>query len=170
MKETGIVRRIDELGRVVIPKELRKTLRLSQGEQVEIYTADDALVLRKYSELDDRREQVSRMCEALAAESGKHVTITDGSTVLASTYPDWIGQELAQPYFEIVDQERRGVRLDRETLAPVDDRERKFRIGYAVPMLIGGDLIGTIWMGGDTLDARDEAMCDVASGFLTCGA
>ena len=52
MKETGIVRRIDELGRVVIPKELRKTLRLKEGEQMEIFTTgDDSLVLRRYSAL-----------------------------------------------------------------------------------------------------------------------
>jgi stage V sporulation protein T len=49
MQETGIVRRIDELGRVVIPKEMRKTLRIREGDPIEIYTDKDHLVFKKYS-------------------------------------------------------------------------------------------------------------------------
>ena len=49
MKDTGIVRRIDVLGRVVIPKEIRKTLKMNEGDPVEVYTEKDALVIKKYS-------------------------------------------------------------------------------------------------------------------------
>ena len=66
MKEAGIVRRIDELGRVVIPKELRKVLKLKEGELLEIYTNDkQELVLKKYNEGGADRDQLQAMCKIL---------------------------------------------------------------------------------------------------------
>ena len=52
MKTTGIIRRIDELGRIVIPKEIRKNLRIKNGESLEIYLENDSIILKKYSQIE----------------------------------------------------------------------------------------------------------------------
>ena len=65
MQDTGIVRRIDELGRVVIPKELRRTLRIREGDPLEIYTQNDQLVFKKYSPLAGLTENASAVADGI---------------------------------------------------------------------------------------------------------
>ncbi len=72
MKETGIVRRIDELGRVVIPKELRKVLKLKEGELLEIFTNESGeLVFKKYNEVGATPEQLDAISKVLYKNTGK---------------------------------------------------------------------------------------------------
>lgn len=66
MKETGVVRRIDELGRIVIPKEIRKRLRVSSGDMLDIYTTDKTIVLKKYQSLDDFEENINYFLESIS--------------------------------------------------------------------------------------------------------
>ena len=65
MISTGIVRRIDELGRVVIPKELRRALKIKEGDQLEMYRDNDKLVLTKYAPADDKQDAVNTLREWL---------------------------------------------------------------------------------------------------------
>lgn len=84
MKATGIVRRIDELGRVVIPKEIRRTLRLRDGEPLEIYTGKDGeVVFKKYSPIGDVSSFTAQYAEAINKSSGIPVVICDKDSVIA---------------------------------------------------------------------------------------
>ena len=84
MKETGIVRRIDELGRVVIPKELRKVLKFKEGELLEIFTNDNGeLVFKKYNEVGATQEQIEAISKVLYKNTGKEVAICDTTSILA---------------------------------------------------------------------------------------
>ena len=66
MKATGIVRRVDDLGRIVIPKEIRRTLRIREGDPLEIYTEKDGgVIFRKYSPMGDLQEFAAQMCESI---------------------------------------------------------------------------------------------------------
>ena len=66
MKATGIVRRIDDLGRVVIPKEIRRTLRIREGDPLEIYTEKDGeVIFKKYSPMGDLTEFAAQICESM---------------------------------------------------------------------------------------------------------
>ena len=66
MKATGIVRRIDDLGRVVIPKEIRRTLRIREGDPLEIFTEKDgSVIFKKYSLMDDQSEFAQQVCDAM---------------------------------------------------------------------------------------------------------
>jgi stage V sporulation protein T len=71
MKATGIVRRIDDLGRVVIPKELRKTMKLPEGAPIEIFTDRDAIILRKYQPDTWTEENVKDALVMVCKETGK---------------------------------------------------------------------------------------------------
>ena len=84
MKATGIVRRIDDLGRVVIPKEIRRTLRIREGDPLEIYTEKDGgVIFRKYSPMGDLQEFASQMCESVSAATGHITAIADRDGIIA---------------------------------------------------------------------------------------
>ncbi|MEY8338622.1 stage V sporulation protein T [Lachnospiraceae bacterium 62-35] len=84
MKATGIVRRIDDLGRVVIPKEIRRTLRLREGTPLEIFTdREGEIILKKYSPMIELTAFASQYADAMAQATGKIVCITDRDQVIA---------------------------------------------------------------------------------------
>ena len=84
MKATGIVRRVDSLGRVVIPKEIRHTLRIREGTALEIYTdKDGGVTFRKYSPLGDLQELAGQVCEAIHRNTGCIAAVCDTDTIVA---------------------------------------------------------------------------------------
>mgnify|MGYP000532614951 CR=1 FL=1 len=85
MKATGIVRRIDDLGRVVIPKEIRRTLRIKEGTPLEIFTdREGEIILKKYSPIGELSTFAREYAEALAQTTGVLVCITDHDQVVAA--------------------------------------------------------------------------------------
>ena len=82
MKATGIVRRIDELGRVVIPKEIRRTLRIKEGDPLEIFTERDELMLKKYSPIATLERFSKATARSLNDLCGKLAVICDTDGVL----------------------------------------------------------------------------------------
>ena len=78
MKATGIVRRIDDLGRVVIPKEIRRTLRIREGDPLEIYTEKDGgVIFRKYSPMGDLQDFAAQICESIGKNTGRIAAVAD---------------------------------------------------------------------------------------------
>lgn len=85
MKATGIVRRIDDLGRIVIPKEIRRTLRIREGDPLEIFTDQNgAIVLKKYSPIGDLSTFAGQYAQGLAAASGSLVCVMDRDHIIAA--------------------------------------------------------------------------------------
>lgn len=86
MKATGIVRRIDDLGRVVIPKEIRRTLRIREGDPLEIFTdREGEIILKKYSPIGELGTLAKLYAESLAQTLGCTVCITDTDQVVAAS-------------------------------------------------------------------------------------
>ena len=84
MKATGIVRRIDDLGRVVVPKEIRRTLRIREGDPLEIFTdRQGEIILKKYSPIGELSQFAGQYAESLAQTTGNLVCITDRDHVVA---------------------------------------------------------------------------------------
>lgn len=84
MKATGIVRRIDDLGRVVVPKEIRRTLRIREGDPLEIFTdREGEIILKKYSPIGELGTFAKQYAEALAQSTGNLVCITDKDQIIA---------------------------------------------------------------------------------------
>ena len=108
MKATGIVRRIDDLGRVVIPKEIRRTLRIRVGDPLEIYTdREGEVILKKYSLMGDMGIFAQQYADSLAQTTGYQVVVTDREQVIAAS---------AAARKEMMDQQRHGAddRPDRD--------------------------------------------------------
>ena len=86
MKATGIVRRIDDLGRIVIPKEIRRTMRIREGDPLEIYTdKDGGVIFKKYSPMGDLSQFAAQICETLHKTTGCSVAISDRDTIMAAS-------------------------------------------------------------------------------------
>ena len=84
MKATGIVRRVDDLGRIVIPKEIRRTLRIREGDPLEIYTEKDGgVIFRKYSPMGDLQDFAAQMCEAIGGSTGRIAAVSDRDAIIA---------------------------------------------------------------------------------------
>lgn len=146
METTGIVRRIDELGRIVIPKEIRRTMRLKEGEELEICLGQDQLVFKKYSAMGSIGGFAAYVAEALQAETGGTVFVTDGAQVISSrgAGKSADGAELS-PEFCALLQGRTPKRLTGEQIVPVtSDNAAKCAELLVVPVLVGGDLFGAV--------------------------
>lgn len=84
MKATGIIRRIDELGRIVIPKEIRKSLRIKDGESLEIYVDDNSnIILQKYSTLKEMVDLSQQLTDAFYRNYKKTILISDSNNIIA---------------------------------------------------------------------------------------
>ena len=93
MKTTGVVRRIDDLGSIVIPKEIRKTLRIKDGESVEIFLNSDNIVLKKYSPLEGLPDFYKDYVDSIYSEIGNNIVIVDRDKIVA------VSGELKKKYF-----------------------------------------------------------------------
>lgn len=150
MKATGIVRRIDDLGRVVIPKEIRKTMRIKDGESLEIYTGRDGeIILKKYSPMESINDYSDKYCESLYESTGRPSLITDTDQILSASGIK-IGRDesvnLLQAYIKIL-VNRRQVELIRGSI-DFKDLYPEFPIevkGVLVtPIIKNGDIMGGV--------------------------
>ena len=94
LKETGIIRKVDELGRIVIPKEIRKTLGIKDGEDLEIYIKDKAIYLQKYSRLWALKDISEILIQYALEEMNLNIIITDKEQILASFNRKLVYQKL----------------------------------------------------------------------------
>ncbi len=150
MKATGIVRRVDSLGRVVIPKEIRHTLRIKEGSPLEIYTEKDGgVTFRKYSPLGDLQDFAVQICEAIRKHTGAIAAVSDRDGIIAQAGGN--RRELVDrpnsPELEGLMEARKSYRYrpGEEKLRPTDQTE-KYHLGLAAPILSQGDLIGCVML------------------------
>ncbi len=95
MKSTGVIRRIDELGRIVLPKEIRRNLGIREGENLEIFVEDDKVILKKYSKIKDFKEIINQICEIVTNVYDIHLIVTDRDKVEYSNVDSLlVGREL----------------------------------------------------------------------------
>ena len=85
MKSTGMIRKIDDLGRIVIPKEIRKTLKIREGETLEIYIEGDRIILSRYAPLGDFIEDIVALSESVSNNTDSNICITDAKQVVIAT-------------------------------------------------------------------------------------
>ena len=153
MRATGIVRRMDELGRVVIPKELRRTMRIREGEELEVFTTDDnSLVLKKYSAMEELADFRHDYASSVYGATGYTAIITDNDKVVAVSGDIKgvrIGDVVSDKLTAIYDGRRR-VELPAEE--DIFSGKAEYRSAVVAPIISGGDV-----MGGVILRARKPA-------------
>ena len=149
MKATGIVRRIDDLGRVVIPKEIRRTLRIREGAPLEIYTGKDGeVIFKKYSPVGELGEFAGDYAETLAKTSGYPICITDMDNVIAvSGIPkrELTDKKISTDIEKIMEEKTSFISRGTEKKnVHVIDGSDKYNAGVVVPIISEGDTIGSV--------------------------
>jgi len=146
MKSTGVVRRVDKLGRIVIPKEIRRNLKIREEDNLEIFIDSESIILKKYSLFSRFNTVIDGICDVIHGITGKHVVITDMEKVMVcnsqldSIYKD---KELAEKFVNLID--RRETLISNEKLSldivNVEDKEKYY---FFNPIIINGEIIGSI--------------------------
>ena len=150
MKATGIVRRIDDLGRVVIPKEIRKTLRIKEGTPLEIFTdREGQIILKKYSPIGELNTFAAEYAEALVQTTGLTACITDRDQVVAacgSGSRELEGKEISSDLDAVIaGRKGRMVSQDsRENISVISDAMDSFCQKMIQPILCASDAIGAV--------------------------
>ena len=170
MKATGIIRKIDDLGRIVIPKEIRRSMHIREGDPLEIYTSRDGeVIFKKYSLMEGIEDFAADLCEVLHHSTGFLCAAADRDSVVAAAgggKRDLLGRHIS-PALEHILEARRAYRAG-ETTQPVfasEDSER-FLIQVAVPILSQGDLLGGILLlSTEAAPAAGDAACQLAEAF-----
>ena len=147
MKATGIVRRIDDLGRVVIPKEIRRTMRIREGDPLEIFTdRDGEVIFKKYSPIGELLSFASQYAETLYKTSGIPIVIADRDTVVAyagNSKKDCADKKISHEVEEIMES-RQLYTFDGNVSKSVIDGNEKLGICACMPILSEGDIIGAV--------------------------
>ena len=153
MKATGIVRRIDDLGRVVVPKEIRRTMRIREGDPLEIYTdREGEIILKKYSPIGEMGIFAKQYADTLGQATGHIVCISDRDQVIAAAgtaKKDVIGKALSRELEEAMPERESIVASssDRNYLPLVEEEgENDYRYQVMEPIISEGDVIGCVML------------------------
>lgn len=175
MKATGIVRRIDDLGRVVIPKEIRRTLRIREGDPLEIFVDHEGeVILKKYSPIGELGDFAQEYADSLHQSTDHVALITDRDVVVAvagASRKEWIDREVI-PEVERAMESRQAYVLPkgREATDVTDHEAWEFISAVVAPIIAEGDPIGAVILG--SLEERTEMgqlelkLAETAAGFL----
>jgi AbrB family transcriptional regulator, stage V sporulation protein T len=150
MKATGIVRRIDDLGRVVIPKEIRRTLRIREGDPLEIFTdREGGVILKKYSPIGELTDFSKEYAESLQQSIGHIVLIADKDafiSVSGSPKKDYVERKVSQELERIMEDRKAVLISDQAKTVPLhnDEEQGKYTSQVISPIIAEGDTIGAV--------------------------
>ena len=147
MKATGIVRRIDDLGRVVIPKEIRRTMRIREGDPLEIYTSREGeVIFKKYSMLGGVEDFAAQLCDTMSRSTGRVCAIADRDTILAVSggHRELRGRHVSRELERMMENRHIYQRSENEEPVPVSEDAGEALADVAAPILAEGDLLGAV--------------------------
>lgn len=179
MKATGIVRRIDDLGRVVVPKEIRRTLRIHEGEPLEIYVDKEGeIILKKYSPIADLGHFATEYAASLNEATGHITCIADNDVIIAiagAAKKDFINRKIG-PAVEKAMKTQQAVLIndpgsvDNSAVLEGDEDRSAYSAEVITPIVIEGDSIGTVILlskkEGIQMGALEMKLSQTAAGFL----
>lgn len=171
MKATGIVRRIDDLGRVVIPKEIRRTLRIREGDPLEIFVdRDGEVILKKYSPIGELGDFAQEYSDSLYETTGHIAIITDRDAVVAvsgAPKKQWVDRAVISVVEEAMES-RRTITIKQEEYE--EEEQWDFTMQVIAPIISEGDPIGSVILGTTeamrNLGELEIKLCETAAGFL----
>jgi len=150
MKATGIVRRIDDLGRVVIPKEIRRTLRIREGDPLEIFTdRDGEVILKKYSPISELGQFAKEYVETLYETLGTPALISDRDEMIAVsglTKKDYLNRQLSPDLDEIMTGRKIVTEKLEKAIEWVPGQVEQVKSYCIAPIIAAGDTIGAVYL------------------------
>jgi len=178
LKATGIVRRIDDLGRVVIPKEIRRTLRIREGDPLEIFTDKEGeVILKKYSPIGELGDFAAQYAESLHKTSGHITCISDRDTIIAvsgASKKEFLEKSLSSEVERVIEEKTTLVVKSPEDKAIAitadETDEKKYTAQVVSPIISEGDPIGAVMLLSLDPNVRmgevEAKLAQSAAGFL----
>ena len=176
MNGTGIVRRLDDLGRIVIPKELRRTLRLKEGDPIEISRDGENLFLKKYSPVDSIKFLAQTVADGIAEQTKKSCLICDADKVIYSTGGETHnGQTLNQWSVRFMNERKTVLYSKRTAVLPtlfIGEDLTQYNCRVLAPIINNGDCYGLVALssrGEDVISEKDEQLLMLAVSIISNG-
>lgn len=157
MKATGIVRRIDDLGRVVIPKEIRRTMRIREGDPLEIFTDKDGeLIFKKYSPIGELSDFAAQICDSLRKSTDGIAAVCDRDSIIAiagGAKRELLEKPVSAQLSELMDARTTYRHVNGLSSIPVSTADEKYCLSVAAPVISEGDVMGAVLF----ISARNSA-------------
>ena len=148
MKATGIVRRIDDLGRIVIPKEIRRTLRIKEGDPLEIYTdREGEVIFKKYSPIGELQSFASEYADTLQKTSMMPIFICDRDEIIAvsgASKKEYMDRKISKGLEEIVEGRTLYMRQNGKEAVAITNDGGSHYVNCAMPIVSEGDVVGCV--------------------------
>ena len=168
MKSTGVVRRIDELGRIVIPKEIRKNFRIKEGENLEIFISDnETILLKKHSIMNKFKELSDIIAKTLNQLTSNNIIITDMNNVISYVGKEkekFVDKKLNTTFFELLNKRTKLFSKEKEKITIIDEITTNYIIN---PIIINGDLIGSVIVLDNEINNKSDILIDFAIKIIT---
>lgn len=149
MQTTGIVRRIDELGRIVIPKEIRRTMRLSEGDEMEICVDNGVLLLKRFSEIENMRKYADEIVLILRDFTSAEVMLVDLGTIVlceGGLKKSAQGKDLSQELEQVLRGREFKLYTGKERIPLYENDQLEFKSQIISPIVAQGDVVGGLIM------------------------
>lgn len=171
MKATGVVRRIDDLGRIVIPKELRRTMRIKEGDSLEIFIdGSDRIVLKKYSPVQNVNEFIIEFVESIYNSNRRDIIITDNERITAvagTVKKDLVGKKISMRLEERISKRSTQIVEKNENLEIAENYELK-KAAVIKPINVYGDIIGcVIVMSDNDITEVEKSLAEFSGVFMS---
>ena len=157
MKSTGVVRRVDDLGRIVIPKEIRRSLKIRDGEELEIYIDNESIILKKHSMLNDINEVSKKIIDIVSSLLGKTLLITDRDYYVVGSgdfKKKYVNKSISSFVSNIISERKYLVEKSVSSLLLVDGLIDSY--SYIInPIISYGDVIGSVVLLSNKSDISD---------------
>lgn len=158
MSVSGIVRRMDELGRIVIPKEIRRTMRIKEGDEMEIFSEGESLVVRKHSRFDGFMRAAERAVALLTSATGCDVFLVAADRIVAaggSKRKEILSEKASEECVSLFLREPVTINCT-DGFSPVDGVKLNVRSVCACPLLCAGDVTGTLVAAGENVENKRD--------------
>ena len=171
MKATGIVRRIDDLGRIVIPKEIRKNLRIKEGDNLEVFVKNEEVILKKYSMMNKINDLAQELTDAIYTFMKHSIFITDTDSVVAASGPlkkKFLNKNISEFITESIKRRDKMIQNHFKELEFVTNE--KIECSYVMStILVNGEATGMILIisEDEKLGEIEMQMASIVSSFMT---
>ncbi len=174
MLVTGIIRKIDELGRIVIPKEIRKKLNIKIGDPLEISIIDNRkFEIRKHSPFNDTIELAKDLAESITKSSNKKCIITDKEKVIIATSKmknEYEEKIITNKLIEILEKREIYLSSNKGSINIIENDSNKYTSQVIMPIIAGSDIIGSIILitinGEDVVKENEILTLKTVANFL----
>lgn len=170
MKSTGVVRRVDDLGRIVIPKEIRRTLRIRDGEALEIFVDSEMIALKKFSKMTDMSDVAKELVEIINNNINKTVLITDRDKFIAASgtlKKNYIDKNISKFLEDVMSDRKCLVENSMHPIELIDNLKES--LSYVIyPIIMNGDAVGLVLAisnNGD-IGQLEEKLVNITAQFL----